>query len=193
MGDMGAHTFDAPIWALDLGMPTKIQATTTPFNENYLPQSESVTYHFEGRNGKPPVNVTWSDGGIKPARPQQLEANRGLREALYIGDKGMMMHGTQGASPELIPNNPDFAPKKELPRPSNIYVDFVEAIKEKRQAANNFEIAAKVTEVMLLTNIAVAAQRLDITLDYDAENMRITNCEEANNYFHYDYRKGWSL
>ncbi|MEK9741319.1 MAG: Gfo/Idh/MocA family oxidoreductase [Flavobacteriaceae bacterium] len=193
MGDMGAHTFDAPLWALDLGMPTKIQATTTPFNENYLPQSERVTYHFEGHNGKPPVTVTWSDGGIKPSRPEALEANRGLREALYIGDKGMMMHGTHGASPELIPNNPDFAPKKELPRPSNIYLDFIEAIKEKRQAANNFEIAAKVTEVMLLTNIAVAAQQLDITLEYDAENMRITNCEEANNYFHYEYRKGWSL
>ncbi len=23
MGDMGAHIFDAPIWALNLGMPTK--------------------------------------------------------------------------------------------------------------------------------------------------------------------------
>ncbi|UCG27659.1 MAG: Gfo/Idh/MocA family oxidoreductase, partial [Bacteroidales bacterium] len=30
MGDMGAHTFDAPIWALKLGIPTRIQATTTP-------------------------------------------------------------------------------------------------------------------------------------------------------------------
>ena len=46
---------------------------------------------------------------------------------------------------------------------------------------------------MLLTNIAVAAQRLDLTLEYDAENMRITICPEANDYFHYEYRKGWSL
>ena len=83
-GDMGAHTFDAPIWALNLGMPTKIQATSTPYNKDYLPQSECVTYEFPARGNMPPVKVTWSDGGIKPARPAELEANRQLREALYI-------------------------------------------------------------------------------------------------------------
>ena len=194
MGDMGAHTFDAPIWALDLGMPTKIQATTTPFNNDYLPQSEFVTYEFPARGNKPPVKVTWSDGGIKPARPAELEPNRQLREALYIGDKGMIMHGTHGAMPELIPEKPGFvAPAKTLARPKNIYVDFIEAIKEGRKAANDFETASKLTEIMLLTNIAVVSQNLNITLDYDAENMKITNCPEANNYFHYEYRNGWKL
>jgi len=194
MGDMGAHTFDAPIWALDLGMPTKIQATTTPFNDVYLPLSEFVEYEFPARGNQPPVKVTWSDGGIKPARPSALEADRALRECLYIGDKGMIMHGTHGAAPEFIPKNPDFKePAKTLPRPKSIYVDWVEAIKEKRKAANDFEVAAKLTEIMLLTNIAVAAQQLNITLEYDAEKMKITNCEEANNYFHYEYRNGWKL
>ena len=191
---MGAHTFDAPIWALDLGMPTKIQATTTPFNNDYLPQSEFVTYEFPARGNKPPVKVTWSDGGIKPARPAELEPNRQLREALYIGDKGMIMHGTHGAMPELIPEKPGFvAPAKTLTRPKNIYVDFIEAIKEGRKAANDFETASKLTEIMLLTNIAVVSQNLNITLEYDAENMKITNCPEANNYFHYEYRNGWKL
>ena len=194
MGDMGAHTFDAPIWALNLGMPSKIQATSSPYNMDYLPQSECVTYEFPARGNMPPVKVTWSDGGIKPARPAELEPNRQLREALYIGDKGLIMHGTHGAEPQLIPERPGFvAPAKTLKRPSNIYVDFIEAIKEGRKAANDFEVSAKLTEIMLLTNVAVAAQRLDLTLEYDAENMRITNCPEANDYFHYEYRKGWSL
>ena len=80
-----------------------------------------------------------------------------------------------------------------LKRPSSVYVDFIEAIKEGRKAANDFEISSKLTEIMLLTNIAVAAQQVNKTLEYDAENMKITNCEEANNYFHYEYRKGWKL
>ncbi len=204
MGDMGAHTFDAPIWALGLGMPDKISATTTPYNNEYLPQSEQVQYHFPARevpslDGKkkikmPEVNVTWSDGGIKPHRPYQLENGRALRECLYVGDKGMMMHGTHGASPELVPEKPGFkAPNKVIERPKNIYEDWIDAIKEGRKAANDFEIASKLTEIMLLTNIAVAAQNTNITLEYDAANMRITNCEEANNYFHYEYRKGWEL
>ncbi len=194
MGDMGAHTFDAPIWALKLGMPEKIQATTTPFTDDYLPQSETVRYEFAAREGMPPVKVTWSDGGIKPYRPDELEADRPLREALYIGTKGMIMHGTHGAMPELIPEDPGFqAPEKWLPRPKNVYVDFIEAIKEGRKASNDFEIAARLTEIMLLTNIAVVSQQVNRTLEYDAENMKITNLEEANDYFHYEYRNGWKL
>ncbi len=194
MGDMGAHTFDAPIWALELGMPTKIQATTSPYSNEYLPQAENVMYEFPARGNKPPVKVTWSDGGIKPFRPAELEAGRRLREALYVGDKGMIMHGTHGAMPELIPENPDFvAPDKWLDRPSNVYVDFIEAIKEGRMAANDFQVSSKLTEIMLLTNIAVAAQQVNRTLEYDAENMKITNIEEANAYFHYEYRSGWKL
>jgi len=194
MGDMGAHTFDAPIWALDLGMPTKIQATTSPYNTEYLPQAENVMYEFPAKGNRPPVKVTWSDGGIKPFRPAELETDRQLREALYIGDKGMLMHGTHGAMPELIPENPGYvAPEKWLKRPSSVYVDFIEAIKEGRKAANDFEISSRLTEIMLLTNIAVASQQMNRTLEYDSANMRITNCEEANAYFHYEYRKGWKL
>ena len=194
MGDMGAHTFDAPIWALGLGMPTKIQATTSPYNTEYLPQAENVMYEFPARGDKPPVRVTWSDGGIKPFRPSELEADRQLREALYIGDKGMLQHGTHGAMPELIPEDPGFkAPEPWLNRPSSVYVDFIEAIKEGRKAANDFEISSVLTEIMLLTNIAVASQQVNRTLEYDAENMRITNLEGANEYFHYEYRDGWKL
>jgi predicted dehydrogenase len=194
MGDMGAHTFDAPIWALKLGMPSKIQATTSPYSKEYLPQSETVMYEFPEREGMPSVRVTWNDGGAKPFRPTELEEDRMLREALYIGDKGMLMHGTHGAMPELIPENPGYvAPEKWLNRPSNIYVDFIEAIKEGRKAANDFEVASKLTEIMLLTNIAVAAQQVNRTLEYDVDNMKITNCDEANDYFHYEYRKGWKL
>jgi len=192
MGDMGAHTFDAPVWALDLGLPTKIQATSTPFTEHYLPQGENVLYEFAARGSQPPVKVTWNDGGLKPFRPAQLEPNRQLRECLYVGDKGMIMHGTHGANPQLIPER-EFSTPQILPRPKNIYVDFIDAIKEGRQAANNFEFAARVNEIMLLTNIAVMSQRINITLEYDAANMKITNLPEANDLFHYEYRKGWSL
>ena len=194
MGDFGAHILDAPIWALNLGLPTRIQATSPSFNDVYLPITEFVTYEFPARGNMPPVKVTWMDGGLKPARPAELEGDRALQSCLYIGDRGMLMHATHGAAPELIPRNPDFIePPKTLKRPGSVYVDFIEAIKEGRKAANDFEISAKLTEIMLLTNIAVVSQRLNITLEYDAANMRITNLPEANDYFHYEYRRGWSL
>jgi hypothetical protein len=46
---------------------------------------------------------------------------------------------------------------------------------------------------MLLTNIAVLNQRKNITLEYDAASMKITNLPEANSLFHYEYRSGWTL
>ncbi len=191
MGDFGAHILDAPILALELGMPTHIQATSTPFTEDYLPRTELITYKFPKRGHLPAVTATWRDGGLKPDRPRALEANRALAAALYIGDKGMLMHGTHGAAPALIPDEPDFSVEPWLERPENVYVDFVNAIKEGRKAKNDFEISAKLTEIMLLGNIAVFAQSINDSLEYDAENMRFTNVPEANDFLHYEYRKGW--
>jgi len=101
------------------------------------------------------------------------------------------MHGTHGANPELIPAEPGFSVEPWLERPKSVYVDFVEAIKEGRKAKNDFEISSKLNEIMLLTNIAVVSQSINVTLNYDAANMKITNLPEANDFFHYEYRAGW--
>ncbi len=199
MGDMGAHIFDAPIWALNLGMPTRIQATSTPYNAEYLPLAETVTYYFPERytpgiGYMPAVKVTWCDGGLRPERPDQLEAKRAVADATYIGDKGIMMHGSHGAAPQLVPANPDFkGPDPWLPRTGNIFEDWIGAIKSGKKSCNDFSVAAKVTEIMLLTNIAVRSQSANITLEYDAASMKITNLDSANQYFQYEYRAGWSL
>jgi len=194
MGDMGAHIFDAPTWALNLGYPTKIHATSTPYNKEYLPLGEMVTYEFAARGYMPPVKVTWCDGGLRPERPAGLEAGRAVMDVTYVGDKGFIMHGSHGANPELIPADPDYiGPDPWIPRTGNIFEDWIDAIKNGKKSSNDFSIAAKLTETMLLTNIAVLMQRSNITLEYDATNMKITNLPEANDHFHYEYRKGWEL
>jgi predicted dehydrogenase len=193
MGDMGAHIFDAPIWALNLGYPTKIQATSTPYSDEYLPLAETVTYEFPARGYMPPVKVTWCDGGLKPSRPEGLEAGRAIGGSVFYGDKGIMMGGS-GRMPELVPMKEDFAgPDPWLERTGDIYEDWIDCIQRGVKSSNDFSHAAKVTEIMLLTNIAVLTQESDTTLEYDAENMRITNLPEANDYFHYEYRQGWTL
>jgi len=91
MGDMGAHIFDAPIWALNLGMPTKIQATSSPYSTDYMPLCELVTYEFPARGDMPAVKVTWCDGGLRPPRPEGLEAGRAMKDATYYGEKGILL------------------------------------------------------------------------------------------------------
>jgi predicted dehydrogenase len=194
MGDMGAHIFDAPIWALNLGMPTKIQATSSPYSSDYMPLCEIVTYEFPARGNMPAVKVTWCDGGLRPPRPEALEAGRAMKDATYYGEKGIITHASHGALPELIPADQGFkGPDPWIPRTGNIFEDWIDAIKNGKKSCNDFSISSKLTEIMLLTNIAVLNQRSNITLEYDAANMKITNLPAADKLFHYEYRKGWTL
>jgi hypothetical protein len=115
-------------------------------------------------------------------------------DATYYGDKGIMMHASSGANPQLVPSDKDFKGVEPwLPRTGDIYEDWIGAIQTGKKACNDFSYSSKVTEIMLLTNIAVLSQRANITLEYDAVNMKITNLPDANKLFHYEYRQGWSL
>ncbi len=117
-----------------------------------------------------------------------------MQDATYYGDKGIITHASHGAMPQLIPANRDFTgPDAWLPRTGNIFEDWIDAIKNGKKSCNDFSVASKLTEIMLLTNIAVLHQRSNITLEYDPVNMKITNLPEANDKFHYEYRSGWSL
>ena len=194
MGDMGAHIFDAPIWALNLGLPKRIQASSSPYTADYLPQSAVITYEFAARGYLPPVKVTWCDGGLRPPRPEVLEPGRAVRDAVYYGDKGIIMHASHGAVPELVPADPGFKGVDPwLPRTGDIYEDWIAAIKNGKKSCNDFSVSSKVTEIMLLTNIALLSKSANVTLEYDAANMKVTNLEAANALFHYEYRQGWSL
>ena len=80
-----------------------------------------------------------------------------------------------------------------LPRVKPIFEDWIESIKNGTQAANNWDVAGKLTEILLLANVAVLSESKNTVLEYDAANMKITNLPEANNYFQYEYRSGWKL
>ncbi|MBN1340355.1 MAG: Gfo/Idh/MocA family oxidoreductase [Bacteroidales bacterium] len=202
MGDGGAHEFDTSVWALNLDKADriKIQATATPFNDEYLPQSELVTYEFPERftpgvGYMPPVTVTWYDGGLEPPRPAVLENGRSLTYCtLFIGDKGIMVEGSHGSLPQVIPYDPDFkGPDPWIPRTGNIFEDWIGAIRSGKKSSNDFSYAAKLTEIMLLANIALKTINSDTILEYDVPNMQITNLPVANDYLHYEYRQGWTL
>ena len=199
MGDLGAHTLDAVVWSLNLGLPTRIQATSTEYNKEYMPLAETVEYEFPDRytpgiGYMPAVKVTWSDGGIKPVRPASLEPGRPMAAVTYIGEKGIIMHETHGAMPEFVPKDSAVKiPAPWIPRTGNIFEDWIGAIKSGKKSSNDFSVSSKLTEIMLLTNIGTRVQNYEKILEYDATNMKITNVPEANDLFHYEYRKGWTL
>ncbi len=200
LGDMGAHLIDHPFWALDLGQPLTVQASSTAYSDDAYPLATVVTYEFAARGDRPPVKLTWSDGGITPPRPELMEAGRRLGTGgsgvLYYGDKGILMHGDYGNGPRLIPETAmkEYQqPEPTIPRSPGIHEEWIEAIKNGGKSTTDFSYSGPLTETMLLGNVAVFMKEKNTTLEWDAENMKFTNVEDANALLHYDYREGWTL
>lgn len=196
LGDMGAHIYDQPFWALNLGIPTKIQASSSAYNNEYWPLSEIITYEFPARGYLPPVKITWVDGGLRAPRPSEMDPGMGVSSALYYGDKGILMHGDYGSNPQLIPKKAmqEFVPPTPwLPRSQGVYEEWIDAIKNNKKSGCDFSYASKLVETMMLGNIAVLMSNKNVTLEYNPDKMEFTNLPEANALLHYEYRKGWTL
>ena len=200
LGDMGAHLIDQPFWALKLRYPNTVQASSTRFTKDSYPVAEVVTYEFPARGKMPPVRLTWYDGGLMPPRPEVIEPGRKMGDddggVLFTGSKGILMHGTYGRHPRLVPETKmqEYKrPEKTIPRSPGIHAEWIEAIKAGKKSTTDFEYAGPLTEMMLLANIAVRMQEQYTKLQWNGEKMEFTNLPEANKYIHKDYRPGWSL
>ncbi len=200
LGDMGAHIFDIPYETLKLEYPTKIDASSTKFNQESWPVAEVIHYEFPKRNGLPPVELTWYDGGMMPPRPEELEPGRRMGDSdggvLYYGEKGKIMCGCYGSNPRIIPEKKMKEydqPEKSIPRSPGIHQEWVQSIKKGVQATSNFEYASKLVETMMLGNIAVRMQEKNTPLEWDGVKGEITNLPEANEFLIRPYTKGWSL
>jgi hypothetical protein len=197
LGDMGAHLIDHPVWALQLGWPTTIETISTPFDGISYPNATTTYYEFPARNGMPPVKMTWYDGGLMPAKPEELgdESLSATGGVLYIGSKGKMLQNTYGQRPRLLPvdrHNSYGAPKEKLVRiPNESHeMNWVNAIRGRDEISCPFSYASRLTEIMLL---GIASLRAKGKLQYDGANMRVTNLASANQFLTREYQHGYSL
>jgi predicted dehydrogenase len=195
LGDMACHILDCAFWALDLKYPTSVEATGEPHKPENGPKWEIITYEFPARGDMPPIKLTWYDGGKKP--PIELIEGEEMKQggALMIGDKGKLyVPDDYGGKHILLPRK-DFEgfqnPEPTIPRVSGHHRDFIEACKNtSRPAGSNFSYSGPLTEMVLL---GVVAFRTGQKIAWDGQNMRATNCSEAEQYIRPPYRKGWLL
>ena len=84
-------------------------------------------------------------------------------------------------------------PPKTLPRvtePSH-EMNWVEACKGGRPACSNFDYSGPLTEFVVMGNLSL--RFLGQKLEWDGENMKVTNLDEANQYVSKTYRDGWKI
>jgi predicted dehydrogenase len=199
LGDMGCYSFDTLFRVLRLEAPSSVEGSSTAVNDETFPLASIVHFHFPARGETPPVTVTWYDGGLKPPRPEELEESHlfgeddGKEGLMLLGDNGTILCGFNGRKPRLIPESKMRAfqpPPKSLPRSPGHDREWLDAIKGGAPAGANFEFTARVTETILLGNVALRAGK---KLAWDATNMKVANDPEAAKFLHREYRAGWTL
>lgn len=199
LGDFGCHTLDPSFWALDLGSPESVIASTSNLLEikyDTYATASVITYKFPKRGELPPVKLTWYDGGLLPLNDDRL---RGLKYydcgALVIGEKGIITHGSHGAGGyKVLPFDKNMeikTPPKLLERKKGHHADWLEAIKTGKPASSNFNYGGPLTETVLLGTTASRFRNRELL--WDSENLKIKNMEEANAVVHPKFRAGWSL
>jgi predicted dehydrogenase len=196
IGDFGCHDLDAAMWALDLAEPLTVEARPVgSMNDEMVPHSETCCYEFAARGDKPPVKVTWYDGGLQPPRPKELPKGSSLpwRGALFIGEKGSMLCDGAGGACRLLPyesNRKYRRPPKTLTRSKGHHRDWLAACKGGPAASSNFQYGAKLVELVLL---GVVSLRTGKKLYWDALNMRVRGLAAADEFIKEPYRKGWEI
>ena len=202
IGDMACHNMDGAFWALKLGHPSSIEASSTPItdqNRETYPKASIITYRIPARGDMPECKVTWHDGGLLPPVPLGAKPNMKLPKngSYFVGDRGVLMNDNnenQDWNPYLLPTTLQEKhprPKKILPDSIGHFEEWVAAAKgEDVDCYSNFDYAARLTETALLGNVALRAGE---KIYWDGPNMRVTNVPAANEFVHHQYRSGWSL
>ena len=196
-GDMACHNMDPAFWALELGHPISVEASSSGINPETTPLTSTIHYQFGARKNMPPVKMTWYGGGLMPPRPEELEPGRELTGGgngiLFVGDKGKIMCPGWGGNPRIIPETKMKVyklPPKTLARSKGHHRDWIDACKGGKPASSNFDYAGPMTEVVLLGNVALRTGR---KLAWDGQNMKATNAPEADRYIRPEYHNNWTL
>jgi len=196
IGDMGSHMMDMACWALDLKLATTCKAAGTPINTDTCPQSLTAEWDHPANDWRPAVKVYWYDGGKKPGMPAEaFDREKLFKGVLFKGDKGWLLadYGYRILMPKADSDMTQYnSPKARdlIPPSPGHHNEWIIACKTGKPTLCNFDYSGMLIENNML---ALVAYRVGQKLQWDAKNLKATNCPEADQYIRKTYRRGWVL
>lgn len=215
LGDMACHTVNMPFRALKLGYPTAVECElASRLYPETFPKTSRIRFEFPERDGLPPLKFWWYDGNpgdaLKPLRPgadvtREIVATMGKLPdsgALIVGEKGKLFspddYGARffvamKGQDEFVPGDRHEACKavpQTIPRSPGHMQEWFRMMREGVPAYSNFDIAAYLTEIILLGCIALRVGE-GIKMEWDGPNMRSTNLPQAERFVRRNNRPGW--
>jgi predicted dehydrogenase len=189
LGDVGCHLIDIPFRTLGLHYPTDAECSVASifskmWNPDYHPEgcppSSFITLHFDPTpKNDTKLELTWSDGGIRPAHPEIIPENMDIggtdsaNGVLMIGEKGIISTNINDSSPMmpklfLYDGTQEFGPTAADVVESEYghQRKWVEACKagfnspEHKALTSSFDYAGPMTETVLMGNLAIRSYML---------------------------------
>ncbi|GGG40007.1 dehydrogenase [Croceivirga lutea] len=231
LGDMGCHIMETPFSVLDLGYPKEAEASCTTvwvgdfveadYSHSCPPSSKIHLKFAHDYHGD--IQLNWYDGGLKPDLPDELKDGETIGSSgggtIMYGDRGTLIFDTYSQNARFLPSELKEIYKSPQPKYTRIkggmdghIANFVAGCLTGVETSSNFEKAGKLTETVLMGNLAVKAYQYKKLkpgkkigdwdpfeyegrrkLLWDGENMKITNYDKANEWVTREYRKGWEL
>ncbi|HMB90699.1 MAG TPA: Gfo/Idh/MocA family oxidoreductase [Rhodothermales bacterium] len=189
LGDVGCHLIDIPFRTLGLKYPTDAECSvgtvytqmwTPDYHPEGCPPSSFITLHFDAtEKSKAPIEMTWSDGGIRPSHPDIIPADHDIggsnsqNGVMIIGEKGIISTNINDSSP-LMPKlylndgTTEFGPETEENEEPEYghqrkWVDACKAgfdSPEHQALTSSFDYAGPMTETVLMGNLAIRSYML---------------------------------
>lgn len=216
LGDMACHTVNMPFRALKLGYPEVVECElASRIYPDTFPKTSKIRFEFPERGGLPPLKFWWYDGNpgdaLKPLRPYGEAIKEIIATydklpdsgALIIGQKGKIfspddygarffvcMNGseeyTDGNQHEVCKEVP-----QTIPRSPGHMQEWFNMMKDGTPAYSNFDIAAYLTEIILLGCVALRVGE-GRRMEWDGPEMKSKNIAEASQFVTRKNRSGWS-
>jgi hypothetical protein len=215
LGDMACHTVNMPFRALKLGFPNVVELEmASKFFPETFPKTSRIRFEFPEREGLPPLKFWWYDGNpgdpLKPLRPD-AEVSKEIitmmgklpgSGALIVGDKGKVFspddYGAQfylalKGQEDFVAGDKHEACKDipvTIPRSPGHMQEWFRMMKEGTPAYSNFDVAAYLTEIILLGCVALRMGEGN-RMEWDGPNMMSPNLPEAAKFVSRNNRAGW--
>ena len=205
IGDWGIHQLGPANWALQLGNPASVECIAVEGANPVTYPHYACRMEFPERPNKyvpsgkmPPVTVYWYEGNMAASfQPPEGLTKEDIQDfnEIFVGTKGYIGTKGRGESVSLLPVSKmkDYqAPPQVLKRiPAGHYDNFIQACKGGEAPCSHFGIAGPFTEWLLLGSISWRFPNEKLL--WDAENLRFTNKDQANELVKPTFRKGWEL
>jgi len=203
LGDMACHTLNMPFAGCDLVNPISVQATTSGHNGETYPGNSKITFEFAATDARPALKFYWYDGGNK-IDPEMLEGQeRSKSGCLIVGDQGKLYSPDDYGAKYVLLGGTD--KEVDFTTTPGHFREFATAIKDNNPDgtwSNFHKYAGKLTEVILLGNLAVWAAgeaKADGSnvespkLEWDQANLKVKGTTAYDSMIKPVYRAGYEI